>query len=75
MHIRNTCFHLGYASCPFSKVTNYISTDYNMKIVLVLCMMAVLIHTLYNNGQEDYLTVNQIMALLLGMIITLQYSL
>ena len=49
----------------------YICIDYNMKIVLVLCMMAVLIHTLYDNGQEDYLTVNQMMASLLGMIIIL----
>ena len=41
-----------------------------MKIVLVLCMMAVLI-ILYNNGQEDYITVNQMIALLLGMIVIL----
>ena len=41
-----------------------------MKIVLVLCMMAVLI-ILYNIGQEDYITVNQMIALLLGMIIIL----
>ena len=41
-----------------------------MKIVLVLCMMAVLI-TLYTNSQEDYITINQMIALLLGMIIIL----
>ena len=40
-----------------------------MKVVLVLCVMAVLIHTLYDNGQEDHITVNQMIALLLGMII------
>ena len=39
--------------------------------MLVLCMMAVLIHTLYDNGQEDHITVNQMIALLLGMIIIL----
>ena len=47
----------------------FICTDYNMKIVLVLCMMVVLI-TLYDNGQEDHITVNQMIPLL-GMIITL----
>ena len=42
-----------------------------MKVVLVLCMMVVLIHTLYDNGQEDYIIVNQMIALLLGMIVIL----